>query len=145
MPTKDLKALTRHFVEEWNRGKAALMAVIDETVAANNVVHTADGRDVRGLKDHKQMFSEMYDAFPDARVTIDDMVVEGDKIAIRFTFTGTHKGKFMGIPPTNKRVTISTIEIDRVVDGKFAEAWARSDTLGFMQQLGLIPAPGKGK
>jgi predicted ester cyclase len=143
MSTKDLKALTRHFAEEYNKGKEATMAAIDEIVAPNNVVHSADGRDIRGLKDHKQMYSEMFDAFPDGHVTIDDMVVEGDKIAIRYTMTGTHKGKYMGIPPTNKKVTISVIEIDRVVGGKFVEAWAKADTLSLMQQLGALPMPKK--
>jgi hypothetical protein len=143
MSTKDLKALTRHFAEEFNKGKAATMAVIDEIVAPNNVVHNVDGRDIRGLKDHKQMYSEIFDAFPDDHVTIDDMVVEGDKIAIRYTMTGTHKGKYMGIPPTNKKVTISVIEIDRIAGGKFAEAWVKADTLSLMQQLGALPMPKK--
>ena len=143
MSAKDLKALERRFFEEWNKGKAAAMAVIDETCATNIVFHGGSGRDIRGLKDFKQFISEFYDAFPDIHLTIDDMVVEGDKVAIRYTVTGTHKGEFMGIPPTNKKVTIWAIEIDRVVGGKFVEGWARFDTLGLMQQLGVVPTPKK--
>jgi predicted ester cyclase len=89
--------------------------------------------------------SKMYDVFPDIHFTIDDMVVEGNKAVVRYTNTGTHKGEFMGIPPTNKKVTMWAIGIDRIAGGKFVESWGRYDTLGFMQQLGLVPTPGKGK
>jgi steroid delta-isomerase-like uncharacterized protein len=145
MSAKDLKALVRRFAQEWNKGKKAAMAVIDEMTATNIIVHDAMGQDVHGLQGFKKSMGEMYDAFPDNHMTIDDMIVEGDKIAIRYTVTGTHKGAFMGIPPTNKKVTMSAIEIDRIVGGKFVESWVKLDTLGFMQQLGVVPTPGKGK
>jgi predicted ester cyclase len=143
MSAKDLKALVLHFVEEWNKGKAALMAVIDETFATNIVSHRETGEEIHGLKDFKQLVSGLFDAFPDLHWTIDDMVSEGDKVAVRFTLTGTHKGVYMGIPPTNKKGTMWVIEIYRVVGGKFAESWSRLDTLGLMQQLGVIPTPKK--
>ena len=143
MSAEKTKALERRFFEEWNKGKAAAMAVIDETCATNIVFHHASGGDIRGLKDFKQFYSEFYDAFPDNHLTLDDTVVEGDKAATRYTVTGTHKGAFMGVPPTNKKVTMSAIEIDRVVGGKFVEGWERFDTLGFMQQLGVVPTPKK--
>jgi predicted ester cyclase len=145
MSAKDLKALERHFVEEWNKGKAAAMAVIDEMYATNIVSHRETGEEIHGLKDFKQLVSGIFDAFPDIHWTIDDMVSEGDKVAVRFTLTGTHKGVYMGIPPTNKKGTMWEIEIHRVVGGKFVESWARLDTLGLMQQLGAIPTPGKGR
>jgi len=143
MSTKDLKALEHHFFEEWNKGKAATMAVIDELCAPNIVFHGR--RDTRGLKNLKKSFSEFYDAFPDLHATIDDMVAEGDKIALRFTWTGTHKGAFMGIPPTNKKVTMWALQIDRIAGGKCVEYWTRMDTLGLMQQLGVVPTPKKEK
>jgi predicted ester cyclase len=145
MSTKDLKALERRFFAEWNKGKTAAMAVIDETCAPNIVFHRGDGEIIRGLKDFKQYFNEFYDAFPDNHLTLDDIIVAGDKAAVRYTITGTHKRAYKGIPPTNKKVTLWVIEIDRVVGGKFVEGWERSDTFGFMQQLGLVPTPGKGK
>jgi predicted ester cyclase len=89
--------------------------------------------------------SSWFDAFPDGHMTIDDLVVEGDKVVARYTLTGTHKGEFMGIPATNKKVTGWVIEIDRVAGGKCVEGWSRMDTLGLMQQLGVVPTPGKGK
>jgi steroid delta-isomerase-like uncharacterized protein len=145
MSAKDLRALERRFINAGNKGKAAVMAAIDEVNATNIVVHTADGRDIRGIKDAKQYLGPFFGAFPDVHFTIDDIVVEGDKAVVRWTWTGTHKSEFMGIPATNKKMTGWTIQIDRIIDGKFVEIWERMDTLGFMQQLGVIPTPGKGK
>jgi len=145
MSAKEIKALERRLYEECNKGKAAALAVIDELYATDLVYHSSTGRDIRGIKDYKQHVSEFYSAFPDLHFTIDDMVVEGDKVAVRLTVTSTNKGAFRGIPPTNKKVTVSEIQIDRVAGGKFVEGWSRYDTLGLMQQLGLIPTPGKGK
>jgi predicted ester cyclase len=142
MSTKDLKAFERHFFEEWNKGKAAAMAVIDET-CANSIVWHSTGDDIRGLNDYKKYMGEFYDAFPDNHFAIDDIFTEGDKVAVRYTITGTHKGKYMGIPPTNKKVKLWVIEIDRIVGGKFVEDWIRFDTLSMMQQLGLAPTPAK--
>jgi steroid delta-isomerase-like uncharacterized protein len=119
------------------------MAAIDELIATNNVSHTASGMDIRGPKGIKQVYNDWFDAFPDYHMTIDDIVTEGDKAVIRYTWTGTHKGTFMGIPATNKKVTAWGIEIDRFVGGKIVEAWARTDTLGIMQQLGVVPTPKK--
>jgi len=99
MSAKDLKALMRRFFEESNKGKAAAMAVIGELCATNIVYHGGGGEEIRGLKDYKQSWSESYNVSPDLHFTIDDMVVEGDKVAVRFTLTGTHKGEFMGASP----------------------------------------------
>jgi len=143
MLAERIKALARWTFEEWNKGKAATMGSIDRTYDTNYVFHSGVGRDIRGLKDFKQYMGAYYDAIPDVHWTLDDVVVEGDKVASRWTFTGTHKGELMGIPPTNKKVTMWGIEIDRVAGGKFIEGWARFDTLGFMQQLGAIPTPKK--
>jgi steroid delta-isomerase-like uncharacterized protein len=145
MSVKETKALVRRWFEEANKGKAAAMAVIDELCSNNIVYHGGGGEETRGLKGYKQRESEVFNAFPDLYSTIDDMVVEGDKVATRFTMTGTHKGEFVGVPPTNKKLTVWAISIDRIANGKFAETWARYDTLGLMQQLGVAPTPKKQK
>jgi len=145
MSAKEIKALVRRFFEESNKGKAAAMAVIDELFATNIAYHGGGGEEIRGIKDYKQSTSESYSASPDLHFTIDDIVAEGDKVAVRFTFSGTHKGEIMGIPPTNKKLTIWGINIYRVVGGKFVEGWERADTLGLMQQLGVVPTPKKEK
>jgi len=133
MSAKENKALVRRLFEEFNKGKAARMAVIDRSI------------DIPDLKDFKQVESEWYDAFPDLHVTIDDMVAEGDKVAARVTWTGTHKGEIMGIPPTNKKVTFSLITISRIAGGKIVEDHGQFDALGLMRQLGAVPTPKKGK
>jgi len=145
MSAKEIKALVRRFFKEWNKGKASAMAVMDEIYATDIVGHGGSGVDIHGLKDYKQSVSDVFNAFPDFHETIDDMVAEGDKVAIRTTWTGTHKGEFRGIAPTNKKVTMWEITIYRIVGGKFVEEWARYDSLGFMQQLGAVPTPKKEK
>ena len=75
---------------------------------------------------------------------IEDVIAEGDKVAVRFTFRGTHQGELMGIPPTGKQVTISGMDINRIAGGKIAERWAVFDMLGMLQQLGVMPAPEQG-
>ena len=145
LSAKEIKALERHVLEENNKGKAAAMAVMDEIYATDFVMHgSTEEEDIHGLKDVKQSMSEYYNAFPDLHYTLDDMVVEGDKIVVRCTVTSTHKGEFMGIPPTNKKVKVQAIGIDRVVGGKIVEEWGMGDTLGLMQQLGVVPTPKKG-
>ena len=81
-------------------------------------------------------------AFPDSYSAIEVMIAEGDKVATRKTFYGTHQGEFMGIPPTGRQVSIALIDIVRVADGKVMEHWSMGDSLGMMQQLGVIPQPG---
>jgi len=143
MSAKDLKALMRRFIEEWNKGKATAMAVIDEMYATNFVSH--GDKDIRGIKNVKKSTSEEFSAFPDLHFTIDDMVAEGDKVAARITMTGTHKGEYMGAPPTNKKIRIKAITIERFAGGKIVEEWGMADTLSLMQQLGAVPTPKKEK
>jgi predicted ester cyclase len=142
MSKKDIEGFTRRNVEVVNKGKAAALAFIDEHYAPDIITHGIFG-EAHGLEDCKRLFSGMFDAFPDLHFTLDDEIVVGDKAAIRWTATGTHKGSFMGSPPTNKKITAWVLEIDRFVNGKLAEYWARIDTLDFMQQLGVIPMPKK--
>jgi hypothetical protein len=151
MPTKDPKALIRRFWAEFNKaarkgqGKAFAMTTYDEMFAANVVIHSATGEDVLGLKNLKKRAGEHVGAFPDSHITINDIIVEGNKAVLRYTVTCTHKGELMGIPATDKKLTMSVIEIDRFAGGKIVESWEMSDTLGMMQQLGAIPALGKQK
>lgn len=87
-----------------------------------------------------QMFKMFYGAFPDMHHFFDDFVAEGDKVALRFVLKGSYKGEFQGIPPTGKTVSISASVVDRIVDGKIVEHWSLLDTMGMMQQLGVIAA-----
>jgi hypothetical protein len=145
MSAKEIKALMRCWFEECNKGEEAFMAVFDKLHAADIVIHGGTGEEILGLKKFKQYCREWLNAFPDLHFTINDMVVEGDRVAVRSTWTGTHKGEIKGISPTNRKVTSWEIEIDRIAGGKIAEIWTRYDTLGVMQQLSLAPTSGKGK
>jgi predicted ester cyclase len=78
----------------------------------------------------------------DNRVIIEDLIAEGDKVVCRFTASGTHQGEFMGIPPTEKRVTIMKIHIYRIIGGKIVECWGLFDQMGLMQQLGVKQSMG---
>ncbi len=73
----------------------------------------------------------------------EDMIAEGDKVVVRSTFRGTHKGDLMGIPPTGKQVTMPLILIYRIADDKIVEHWMQADALGLLQQLGVIPPMGQ--
>lgn len=90
----------------------------------------------------KQFFSLLRTAFPDQRVTIENLVIQGDMVAARLMATGTHRGDFVGIPPTGKQVSMQVFDLVRIVDGKMTEHWGLSDQFGLLQQLGAIPAPG---
>jgi steroid delta-isomerase-like uncharacterized protein len=87
----------------------------------------------------KTFLSGFLGAFPDSQFTVDDMIAEGDRVATKKTFTGTHTADFFGIPPTGRRVTLQYADIMRVRDGKIVEHWLSMDQLSFMQQLGVIP------
>jgi len=79
--------------------------------------------------------------FSELHNTIEDLITEGDKVAVRTSLQATHTSNFQGLPPTGKRVTIGGITIERIQDGKIVERWVNIDYMGMMQQLGLIPPP----
>lgn len=79
-------------------------------------------------------------AFPDSRITIESCIAEGDKVLTRWTLTGTHRGEFQGIPPSDRAVKFSGLELNHVSNGKLTEHWANFDNLALLQQVGAIPA-----
>lgn len=94
-----------------------------------------------GLDNIRHFYQGYLSAFPDTHVAIEEMVAEGDDVACRYTFTGTHQGPFMGIPPTGRAVTVEGITVLRFAGEQCAERWTQMDAMGLMQQLGVIPAP----
>ena len=139
MSTEENKAVVRRFYEVHNKGKEAVMAVIEELYAPDYVLHgtgVLPDLDPAGVK---QLYTAFLTAFPDMHIVVEDMIAEGDKVVCRVTLRGTHQGEFMGIPPTGKQVSWTGIGIDRFKDGKFVERWMNEDDLGLMQQLGAIP------
>jgi steroid delta-isomerase-like uncharacterized protein len=139
MSTERNKALVHRLYEEWNKGKEAAMAAIEELYAPAYVWHSTGVFPDMDLAGMKQMTPAFFTAFPDLHYTLEDLIAEGDKVAARFTLRGTHQRDFLGMPPTGKQVSVTGIEIDRIEDDKVVESWANSDALGLMQQLGAIP------
>ena len=138
---EDNKALVRRFVDEVQSG--GNIDLIDEICSPEFVNHSPPPgipADCEGIKILTAMFRG---AFTDSHFTIENMVAEGDKVATRKTFHGTHGGDFMGMPPTGRVVSMGLIDIVRVSDGRVVEHWAMGDSLGLMQQLGVIPQPGR--
>lgn len=128
--------IRRAYEELWN-GRD--VSVVDELVAEDFLNYAAPPdkqRGRQGLKDVVRMFEA---AFPDFRYEVKDVVAEGEKLAVRDVFAGTHRGDFMGIPATGNRVTMEAIHIYRFEEGRLAEHWVARDDLGMMRQLGVLP------
>ena len=90
-----------------------------------------------------QFLGALRSAFPDPAVTVDDVLADGDEVAVRWTYGGTQQGPFLGIPPTGKAVVGSGIGLFRIAMGRIVEDFVQEDTFGLLQQLGAIPAPGR--
>jgi steroid delta-isomerase-like uncharacterized protein len=137
MSTEDNKAQVRRGYEEGFHQRN--LAVFDELMASDYVWHFASTT-VQGREPAKQLISRFLTAFPDGRYTIEDMIAEGDRVVVRQTFRGTHRGDFMGMAPTGKQVTVTEMEIFRIANGQAVENWTSSDDLGLLQQLGVVPS-----
>ena len=84
-------------------------------------------------------------AFPDWLETVEDIIAEGDKVWVRLNYTGTHKGAFMGLPPTGKKINSKAVDIYRIENGKLAEYWNVTDNLNIFKQIGAVEITEKGK
>jgi steroid delta-isomerase-like uncharacterized protein len=138
----DNKTLVRRYFEEsWNKHNPA---VVDEIFAADYVDRSPEIPGIPPTRDGLKQFMDVYLlAFPDANITIEDQLVDGDRVVTRWTGRGTQTGQFMDMPPTGKTVAVAGMQIDRFSGGKIVESWVSFDQLGMLQQLGAIPAPGQ--
>ena len=132
------KAIVRRCMEELDKGN---WAIFNELLTRDYVYHEPGRSFTRD--ESEQFMRSLRVAFPDGRVTIEEMIAEGDKVVTRYTSSGTHKGEFMGIAATGKKVVVTGIVITRVDKGKIAEDWEEFDAMGFMVQLGAIPPIGE--
>ena len=139
MSTEENKALTHRGYDALNERN---WAAFDALCAPDIVYHNAS-MTIQGLEPYKQFISMYFTAFPDARLTIEDLIAEGDTVAVRQTFHGTHQGDLMGIPPTGRQIIATGITIIRFANSKAVEQWANYNDLGLLQQLGVVPAPGQ--
>ena len=120
------------------------LEVVDEIIARDLVEHVAGEARQTGAEGFKAARQRRNAVFPDWSVRVDDLIAEGDKVVVRATGSGTHRGEFMGIAPTGRRIRVTWIAIYRVKDGKLAEHWQNIDELGLLKQLGAgisIPRP----
>ena len=138
MSVEDNKALVQRLYDEViNQGNIDLT---DEFFSEDFVEHEAfPGLPTTGPEAPKAAFAMLLAAFPDLQITPDEMIGEGDKVTVRATMSGTHKGEFMGIPPTNKSFNAQIIDIIELHDGKATEHWGLTDQPAMMQQLGIAP------
>lgn len=130
------RTIARRLTEDlWDKGD---LAVADEILAPDFVDHDPVPGQGAGLDGYREMVGVFRAAFPDLRVQNEDVIVEEDKVVLRWTARGTHKGPLMDIPPTGKEVTLKGIDILRVDGGRIAERWGEFDALGMLSQLGAI-------
>lgn len=138
MSTESNKAIIRRGFEEGINGQN--LAIFEQLLAPTFINHSMPAP-VPGPAGFLMVLGAFTAAFPDMRVTLEDVLGDGDKVATRGYFTGTHRGDFNGIPATGKTVKVGYTDIWHVENGQATENWVVMDIMGLMQQLGVIPAP----
>ena len=129
--TKNTSRVSQFFEEVWNHHKRDSA---DEFISPDAVGHNPEFG--TSLDAFKAQWDMLHEAFPDIHIRIDDLVAQGEKVATRWTLTGTHKGEYKGIPPTDKSVNVTGMSFDHMVDGQIMEGWDNWDGLGLLEQLG---------
>jgi steroid delta-isomerase-like uncharacterized protein len=142
MSAQENKTLVRRFLQDVIERQD--LRVADTVQSADYTLHMPGlPGPVRGLDAWKEIISSYFAAFPDMRVTLEDDLAEDDRVAIRYSWNGTHRGTFMGVSATGRFVRVPGAVVFRVANGRIAEEWHLDDVLGLLQQLGAIPAPGQ--
>jgi steroid delta-isomerase-like uncharacterized protein len=137
------KLVIRRLVEEvYNEGD---LDVVDELVAHDLYDHAAVPEHQHGIEGFKHIIAWVRAISSDNRYEIDDIIAEGDRVAVRMTVSGTHTGELRGISPTGRRFSVDYVHWFRLADEKVAELWAVRDDLTRLHQLGLVSAPGQSK
>jgi steroid delta-isomerase-like uncharacterized protein len=135
------KATFGRFLEASNSGDLELMSkTINEVFDPDVVISTPLPVRSTGAKAIAEVFSILHRAFPDLHIDAEDMIAEEDKVVGRNVVTGTHRGDYMGLPPTGKPVTYNEIFILRFIKGRIAEIWGVVDVLSQLKQLGVLQA-----
>ena len=143
MSAEENRRLAREGIRIWTTGDFDAADEIHAPHYVNHQHHDPDDpRDLRGVEPMKALAAEFQKGFPDFRDSIDIQLAEGGMVATRFTSRGTHRGAFMRVEPTHRRLTWTGISIDRVSEGRIVESWASWDMMGMMEHLGVVPEPG---
>jgi steroid delta-isomerase-like uncharacterized protein len=114
--------------------------LVDQFVAEDYINHNAFV--ATGREANRQFWSGFFAGLPDLSVTMEDLVISGDRVVGRFVYRGTHTGGLMGIPASGKAVQMRSIDIWRLQDGMFVEHWDELNLLQMFQQMGVIPPLG---
>lgn len=130
---EDNKALVRNFLEKGNSGQSTPV----EMCAPNFTAHIV-GSPTMDLQAFQQYQTNYFASFSNSRITIEDMVAEGDSVAFRGVVQSVHTADFMGIPASGKQISVQVIGIAHIVEGKIAEWWNFPDRLSWMQQISAI-------
>ena len=135
--SEESKRIVRRLIgEAYNQGR---LEVVDEFCAPEVVAHDpALQHDLIGGNALKELIAGFRSAFPDFAVAIEDQVAEGDQVVVRWTARGSHGGDLWGIAATGKEITITGMSVYRFAMGRIAESWTNWDTIGLMQQLGVV-------
>jgi predicted ester cyclase len=135
------KAVSRRWIDVFNERDDAAEA---DVRAQDYVAHAPASLEPTPLDSEAwtRFLAGFVEGFPDLQLTVEDAVGEGDLVAQRIHFAGTHTGEFQGLPPTHRKVEFSGLELNRFVDGRVAEHWFQLDSLTLLQQLGLVVVPG---
>ena len=133
------KEIVRKVIEAENKKDLDLL---DELLSPDYIDGRGTPFEVHGLEQYKQWYTGVYTGFSDYHETIEDILAEGDKVCIRLKITAIHTGKYLGLPPTGKKITIMATQIWQLVKGKIVEGWGVSDSLEAYQQLGVIEYKG---
>jgi len=120
------------------RDQAAIEKAIDEVIAPDVIFHAPLPSGVSGVQAMKNVWIVLLRAFPDVRVTVEDTIAEGDKVAYRSHVTGTHLGEYRGMAPTGRSVAYNEMFIVRYADGLAAEIWGVVDVYAQLQQIGAM-------
>ena len=137
MTCAENKTVVSSFIEEViNQGR---LERADELVVADFVELDPLPGQQPGREGLKEVIAQMRAAFPDIHWVLDEMVAEGEKVVSRFTWSGTHRGTFLGVPATGRSISVKGVVIDRIVEGKMVDSHILMDGLSMMQQLGALP------
>jgi steroid delta-isomerase-like uncharacterized protein len=132
------KEIAKRFVEEENKGDAENNEVFKGLHAPDfSYYFPSNIPKPIALNEAIESLKPIFEAFPDAVYSIEDLIAAGDKVIVRFVLRGSHEGEFMGIPPTGKKVEVGGMAIMRIENGKIVECWEDADMLGWMMQLGM--------
>jgi ketosteroid isomerase-like protein len=141
MSESNKTAVRRLFEEVWNKGN---LQVADELFGPSYAYHDASTPDLgRGPEGEKKRATLYRNAFQDFRLTVEELLSDGETITTRWSCRGTHKGELNGIAPTGKQISFTGISIARFAGGKMVEGWINWDALGLMRQLGAVSEAGK--